>query len=189
VALEEIGATYERVWIPNESAGSADWLAISPTGRVPVLALPDGTLMFESAAMLIHLALAHPDAALAPRPGTSQHARFLQWMVFLSANVYEAVLRIYYSNRYSAEGDAHAAAIRERASAESLGHLSLIEKSLSPYLLGATYSIADVYLVMLASWLPGEKADLYARLPALGALVRAVAARPAYRKTDADHAP
>jgi glutathione S-transferase len=102
--------------------------------------------------------------------------------------VYEAALRTYYSNRYSAQGDAHAAAIRERANAEYLDHLSLVSQSLGPYVLGATYSIADAYLVMLASWFPGEKADLYARLPALGELVQTVSARPAVRKTDADHA-
>jgi glutathione S-transferase len=187
VALEEIGTPYERVWIPNESTHAAEWRAISATGRVPVLALPDGTLMFESAAMLIHLSLAHPGADLAPRPGTSQHARFLQWMVFLSANVYEAALRTYYSDRYSAQGEAHAPGIRERGTLEFLEHLSLVSQSLGPYVLGATYSIADVYLYMLASWFPGAKADLHAQLPALGTLVQKVSARPGVRKTEADH--
>jgi GST-like protein len=34
--------------------------AVNPTGKVPALVLPDGTAMFESAAMLVHLALNHP---------------------------------------------------------------------------------------------------------------------------------
>ena len=187
VALEEIGAPYERVWVLNESTAAAEWRAISPTGRVPVLALPDGTVIFESAAMLIHLSLAHPAARLAPPPGTSLHARFLQWMVFLSANVYEAALRTYYSERYSALGEAHAPAIRERGTREFLEHLTLVSRSLGPYVLGATYSIADAYLYMLASWFPGAKADLHAQLPALGALVQQVSVRPAVLKTEADH--
>src|ERR1700678_3677171 len=97
VALEEIGAPYERIWVSREAADVARFKSINPTGRVPALVLPDGTIMFESAAMLIHLAITQPRSALAPQPGTSRHAAFLQWMVFLSANVYEAVLRIYYS--------------------------------------------------------------------------------------------
>jgi GST-like protein len=52
VALEEIGAPYERIWIPFESTDAADWRALNPTGKVPALALPDGTLVFESAAIL-----------------------------------------------------------------------------------------------------------------------------------------
>jgi hypothetical protein len=93
VALEEIGAPFERIWVGREAADIARFRTINPTGRVPALVLPDGTAMFESAAMLIHLALTHPQSALAPPPGTSRHAAFLQWMVFLSANAYEAVLR------------------------------------------------------------------------------------------------
>ena len=94
VALEEVGADYERIWVGTEPAEVARYKELNPTGRVPALALPDGTIMFESAAILIHLALLNPDAKLAPQPGTTRHAAFLQWMCFLSANVYEAVLRI-----------------------------------------------------------------------------------------------
>jgi hypothetical protein len=41
---------------------------------------------------------------------------------------------------------------------------------------------------MLASWNPGDKAQLYARLPRLEALCSRVAARPAIVKVEADHA-
>ena len=99
VALEEIGAPYERIWVGREAAEVARFRAVNPTGKVPALVLPDGTVMFESAAMLIHLALVQPRASLAPQSGTSGHAAFLQWMVFLSANLYEAVLRMYYPAR------------------------------------------------------------------------------------------
>jgi glutathione S-transferase len=187
-ALEELRAPYERIWVGTEVADVARFRAISPTGRVPALVLPDGTAMFESAAMLIHLALDHPQAALAPPPGTSRHAEFLQWMVFLSANAYEAVLRIYYSARYSPRGEADAEAIRAQGSADFSAHLALISQGLGPYVLGADYSIADLYLCMLASWYPGEKRELYARLPKLEALAKLVSARPAVAKVEADHA-
>src|ERR1700694_406569 len=82
VALEEIGVPFERIWIASEPGAVAKFREINPTGKVPALALPDGTLMFESAAILIHLSLVHPAAALAPPPGTTQHALFLQGMAF-----------------------------------------------------------------------------------------------------------
>jgi len=188
VALEEIGVPYERIWVGREPDAMAQYRQLNPTGRVPALGLPDGRVMFESAAILIHLALAHPEARLAPPPGTSAHARFLQWMVYLSANAYESVLRIFYSERFSTRGAADAEAIREKGTADFLANLALVDASLAPYVLGADYSIADAYLYMLASWNPGDKAQLYARLPRLEALCSRVAARPAIVKVEADHA-
>jgi GST-like protein len=188
VALEEIGARYERIWVGREAADVERFRATNPTGRVPALVLPDGTIMFESAAMLVHLALSHPQSALAPPAGTGRHATFLQWMVFLSANVYEEALRMYYSARYSARGEVDAEAIRKQATEDFCTHLALISRGLTPYVLGADYSIADVYLYMLASWYPGEKRELYARAPKLEAHAKLLAARPAVAKVEADHA-
>lgn len=187
IALEEIGVAYERIWVGSEAADVARFRAMNPTGRVPALVLPDGTVIFESAAMLIHLALSYPKSALAPQPGTSRHAAFLQWMVFLSANLYEAVLRIYYSPRYSARGAADAEAIREQGVADYGAYLALISQELGPYVLGGSYSIADAYLHMIASWQPGDRTELYRRLPKLETHANIVAARPAVAKVEADH--
>jgi glutathione S-transferase len=188
VALEESGAAYERIWVGREAADVERFRATNPTGRVPALVLPDGTVMFESAAMLIHLALEHPQSALAPQPGSSRHATFLQWVVFLSANVYEAALRMYYPARYSPRGETDAAAIRAQGTVDFCTHLGLIGQALGPYVLGADYSIADVYLYMLASWYLGEKTELYRRLPKLEAHAKLLAARPMMAKVEADHA-
>jgi GST-like protein len=188
VALEEIGASYERIWVGREAADVARFRATNPTGRVPALVLPDGTVMFESAAMLIYLALSHPQSALAPQSGSSKYAAFLQWMVFLSANVYEAALRVYYSERYSARGAADAEVIREQGTVDFCTHLGLISQGLAPYVLGADYSIADAYLYMLGSWYPGDKAELYALAPKLQGHAKLVSARPAVAKAEADHA-
>jgi glutathione S-transferase len=188
VALEEIGAPYERIWVGRESADVARFREVNPTGRVPALVLPDGTVMFESAAMMIHMAFAHPGLVPASKAGTSSHALFLQWMVFLSANVYESALRIYYPARYSARGEPDAEAIRQQGSADFCTHLGIIGRSLKPYVLGGDYSIADTYLYMLASWYPGERSELLTRVPELQAHGKLVSARPAVAKVEADHA-
>ncbi len=188
VALEELNAQYERIWVGTEPAEVARYRAINPTGRVPALVLPDGAVMFESAAMLIHLADSPAQSSLAPQPGTSRHAAFLQWMVFLSANVYEAVLRMYYPARYSTRGEADAEAIRERGTADFCAHLAIIGQTMNPYVLGAEYSIADAYLYMLAGWYSGDKADLYVSMPALKTHAKLVSARAAVAKVEADHA-
>jgi glutathione S-transferase len=187
VALEEAGAPYERIWVGQEAADIERYRRLNPTAKVPALMLPDGTMMFESAAILIYLAQIHPQAKLAPPPGTTRHALFLQWMVFLSANLYESVLRIYYSARFSSRGDADGDAIREQGTADFLVHAELIGRGLGPYVMGKEYSIADAYLYMLASWYP-DKAELHGRVPALGAHAALMAARPAVVKIEADHA-
>jgi glutathione S-transferase len=188
IVLEEIGAPYELNWVRRTPADLEALRRVHPAGRIPVLVLPDGTVVAESAAILIHLTHRHPQAALAPAAGSSEHARFLQWMVFLSANVYEAALRYFYAERYSQAGAAAAAGIRAKALDDYTGHLEQIHGELSPYVLGDQLSVADPYLLMLASWYPQEVRPLAARLPKLARHAELLRRRPATRKAERDHA-
>jgi glutathione S-transferase len=185
--LEAIGAAYELVWISKAPAEIEAYRRISPAAKIPALILPDGTVMSESAAILIHLTDAHPAAALAPIAGSSAHARFLQWMVFLSANTYEAVLRFYYAKRYSAAGEAAAAQIKTQALADWTSHLETVQAVLSPYVLGAELSAADLYLYMLASWYPLDDPTVASDFTKLKAHAELLRRRPATRKAEKDH--
>jgi glutathione S-transferase len=185
--LAEIGAAYELVWISKAPAEIEAFRRISPAAKIPVLVLPDGTVVSESAAILIHLTNAHPAAALAPVTGSSAHALFLQWMVFLSANAYEAALRYFYPGRYSAAGEAAAEQIKRQALAEWTGHLEVVQAALSPYVLGAQLTAADHYLYMLASWYPLDDPALATRLPKLRQHAELMRRRPATRKAEQDH--
>lgn len=187
ILLEEIGVPYELVWVSRAPAEVEALRRVSPAGKVPALVLADGTAMSESAAILIHLTIAHPAADLAPRAGTMAHARFLQWMVFLSANVYEAALRFFYAERYSAAGTVAVADIRARARADWTRHLELIHDGLSPYVLGERFSAADPYLHMLAGWYPDNLSVFAARLPNLARHAELLRRRPATRKAERDH--
>ena len=186
VALEEIGTPFERIWVGTDAADIARYRKINPTGKVPALVLQEGTVMFESAAMLIYLAAAHPATRLAPPPGSAAYGRFLQWMVFLSANLYESALRMYYAERYSVHAEQDAAAIRDQGAVDFLAHLTLIADSLGPYVMGDEFSIADPYLYMLASWYSGDKAQLYAHIPKIAAHAALMLARPTVAKVEAD---
>jgi glutathione S-transferase len=187
MVLEEIGAPYELVWVSKAPAEIEAFRRVSPAAKIPVLGLPDGTIVSESAAILIHLTNAHPAAALAPIAGSSAHALYLQWMVFLSANAYEAALRFFYPDRYSGAGEAAAAHLKKKALADWTGHLEMVHAALSPYVLGAQLSAADHYLYMLASWYPPDDPALASRLPKLAQHAELVRRRPATRKADKDH--
>jgi glutathione S-transferase len=187
MVLEEIGAAYELVWISKAPAEIEAFRRISPAAKIPVLVLADGTVVSESAAILIHLTNAHPAAALAPVAGSSAHAVFLQWMVFLSANAYEAALRYSYPHRYSAAGEAAAAQVKSQALADWTGHFEVVHAALSPYVLGAQLSAADHYLYMLASWYPPDEPALASRLPKLRQHAELMRRRPATREAEQDH--
>ena len=188
ILLEEIGAPYELIWIGKTPADLETLRRVNPAGKIPSLVLPDGTAVAESAAILIYLTLAHPDAGLAPPAGSSAHARFLQWMVFQSANLYDAVLRYYYAERYSTSGAPAAPAIKAQALADYGTHLERIHGELSPYVLGDRLSAADPYLHMLASWYPEDARTLLARLPRLAQHAELLRRRPATIKAERDHA-
>ena len=188
IVLEEIGAPYELRWVGKTAAELETLRRINPAGKVPALVLPDGTAVFESAAILIHLTDAHPAAELAPVAGSTAHARFLQWMLFLSSNVYEAALRISYPERYSTAGTAAADQIKAQALQDYARQLELIHGALSPYVLGEKLSAADPYLHMLAGWYPDDAAALGSRLPKLAQHAALLRRRPATRKAEQDHA-
>ena len=63
IALEEAGADYETVRISfgDEEQRSADFLAVNPKGRVPVLVTGRGSLS-ETPAILLYIAQRHPHA-------------------------------------------------------------------------------------------------------------------------------
>jgi len=188
IVLEEIGADYELTWVSKSPADLDILRRVNPAAKVPSLILPDGSAVAESAAILIHLTNAHPAAGLAPPMGSTAHARFLQWMVFLSANLYEAILRYYYAERYSTSGAAGAPAIKAQALADYGAHLERVHRELSPYVLGDTYSAADPYLHMLASWYPEDEQPLAAKLPKLAQHAALVRRRPAVVRAERDHA-
>lgn len=176
-ALDVAGADWrlETVETPVNTPLPESFRTLNPAMQVPVLDLPDGTRITESAAMLIHVAAAFPDSGLAPPPGTPDHARFLRWTLFLSTAVYEAVLRRVYPERHTAD-PAGADAVRQAALAKLDRSFAVIEEAIGEegFLLGESMTAADIYLAMLYYW----HDRLQGTLPKCGAVVRAVRAHP-----------
>lgn len=81
--MEELGLDYEvqPYRLGDGSTRQPEFLALSPAGRVPALEI-DGQAIFESGAILQYLLERHPEAPLAPLPGTPERARFLEWLHF-----------------------------------------------------------------------------------------------------------
>ncbi len=181
--LAVLGVAHERVDVEkNEDGSPPEWfMAINPRGEIPALALPDGSVMTESAAMMIHLVDAHPAANLAPAVGTSQRAQYLRWMVYLAAAPYTSDLRMYYATRYSTD-PSHADGIKAKAIIDLARDFEVFDAEMGkgPFVLGNKISAADIYAAMLLTWSDDVDA-LFAKHPKLKQLYDSVSAVPAVR--------
>jgi glutathione S-transferase len=180
--IEEIGAPYELIHVGRAPADIEAYRRIALTDKVPALTLPEGSTLIESAAICIHLAAAHPEAHLAPTTGTTAHARFLQWMVYLAANLYECARRIYYPQAYG--GEAGAEAVKQRAIRDFPELIGPLVPSLQPYVLGNVISAADFYLYTVGGWLPEGRGAVHSRWPAVARHSSLLAERASVRKVD-----
>jgi glutathione S-transferase len=154
-ALAMAGVPFHQVDVPKTDKPDPAFLDISPFNQVPVLTLPNGLSMTESAAICILLAERHPEAALAPAADGPARADFLRWMTFMSSVLYPAVLRFYYPYRYTADADG-TKAVKQAAAAELDRGFAVVDAALESrdWLVGDSLSLADIYLVMLVAWHP-----------------------------------
>ncbi|RUX97938.1 MULTISPECIES: glutathione S-transferase family protein [unclassified Mesorhizobium] len=154
-ALALANVPFEQIDVPKTDRPDPAFLGISPLNQVPVLTLPDGSSMTESAAICILLAERHPNAGLAPAVDTPARADFLRWMTFMSSVLYPAVLRFYYAYRYTADPDG-TKAVKQAAVAEMDRGFAVLDAALQgrDWLVGSQLSLADIYLVMLVAWHP-----------------------------------
>jgi glutathione S-transferase len=179
-----LGAAHEVVQVDKNADGTfpAWFEAINPRAEIPALELPDHSLMTESAAMMIHLADAHPEAGLAPVVGTSARAQYLRWIAYMTSATYNSDLRMFYPQRYSTE-PSHAEGIKAKAVIDLARDFDVFaaEMGKGPFILGDKISAADIYAAMLLTW-SDDVAVLFAKHPKLKRLYDAVAAAPAVRK-------
>ena len=181
MALEEIGAPYELVLLDrSRNAHKApEYLKLNPHGRIPTLV--DGDLvLYETAAICLHLADRHPRARLAPEIGSAKRAQFYKWLIYLTNTVQSEMMIYFYPERW-ADDETAAANVKRHAEIRLGTMFDSIEESLAhhgPYLLGDDITTADFYLLMLARWSRGFNRPART-LPHLRNLLERVIARPA----------
>jgi len=154
-ALVELGQDFKIINIDLETGQECteEFTRINPCQQVPVLELPDGTILTENLAILMHLADSHPEGGLAPACGSVERAQVNRWLSFFAMNVYgPEYLRMrpafYTTNPSEAEG------IAEAATTFLTRHYSIFEGAMGdgPYYLGDQFSILDLYIWMLVQY-------------------------------------
>jgi glutathione S-transferase len=185
MVLEELGQTYDLVLVDRakNAQKSNDYLKINPNGRIPTLV--DGELvLFEAAAIVLHLVDRHPEAGLAPKVGTAARATFYQWMTFLTNSLQEELMIWQYPDRLTGDDVAATEVVRRGAEKRAGAYLDVIEQHLKangPLFLGETLSAADFYLVMLARWARPMSNPPRSR-PNIAKLLDMITALPAVRR-------
>jgi glutathione S-transferase len=153
--LEDVKADFRLVRVDRSvnAHKSAEYLQLNPFGRIPVLV--DGDLvLFEAAAICLHLVDTYPDCGLAPAIGTAERAHFYKWLMFLTNTIQPDILIYYYPERYTSNADG-AKEVKEAAENRLIEYYCHLDHHLAekgPYLLGDTFSAADYYLLMVSRW-------------------------------------
>lgn len=187
ILLRELGAAFELVRVDrgNGEHKSPAYLKLNPNGLIPVL--QDGELvLYETAAILLHLADTHAQASLAPTLGTAERAQFYKWLIWLTNTLQPALIAYYYPERWVDEGNAAGAAqVKAQAEARIGPLLDQLEAQLArhggPWLLGKAYSAADPLAFMLCRWTRGFARPARS-LPRLGDYLQRMLARPAVQQ-------
>lgn len=180
VALNEVGAQHELIEVDLEANQhlTPDFLAVNPRAQVPALTLPDGTVMTESVAMMMHIADCHPRFGLMPPVGTAQRAEAYRWLVFCAVNLYEAGCRVSHPGYYTADPSGHRG-VQEKSLNDLNDYWAMVNEAIDggPFLFGETYTVVDICLLMIAQWHP-DTDGLMRRLPKLASLCDTVRKRP-----------
>lgn len=163
IALNEAGAAFEirPVSMARNEQRSAEFLALNPEGKVPVL-LVDGRPLTETAAILFYIARRFPEARLIGE-GLEAEAEAVSWMSFIASTLQ----------------------LSRRKGMEEVGALyRIVDRRLAGRRWATgDYSIADIHLFRVFwRFMASRKPDL-AALPNLVAHYERMLARPAVQRT------
>ena len=186
ILLEELGVPFQltRVDRENNAHKAPDYLRLNPNGRIPVLV--DGALvLYETAAITLHLCDGHPTASLLPEVGTHERAHAYKWLMWLTNTLQTALMAYFYPERLLPRPDPSASAlIREQAERQVSQLLGQLDAELArhggPWFMGVAYTALDAYVFTLCRWTRGFAHERPAReWPHLGPYLQRMLARPA----------
>lgn len=190
VALGCCEVPFEIVHASSWEADSAiDELAqLNPLKQIPTLVLPDGTVLSESAAILIHLGLTYPESGLLANDN-SRRARQLRGLVYIVANCYSAVSVSDFPERWCADPDEQTCTrIRDGARVQLHRHWEIFADLFpaTPFLSGTAPGALDYLAAVVSKW-SGTRAHLRAARPEFTLTLLAIESHPQVAPVFARH--
>ena len=192
IALAIVGVPSRIVetatWEQNDAY--AELLKLNPLGQIPTLALLDGSALSESAAILTHLGLAHPESGLLPRDDSAR-AQAIRGLVFIAANCYAAIGIIDYPERWCEDADeATQKRIRNgtRARLHRYWEMFVDLFPARPYPGGSAIGALDIHAAVVSKW-AGSRQHLQKARPMFYETLLRVEAHPKAAPVFAKHWP
>ncbi len=192
MALNLCGLPFRHVrassWEPDSAV--EELADVNPLRQIPTLVLPDGSVLTESAAMLIHLGLAHPDGGLLP-VAPSARAQAIRGLVFIAANCYAAIGINDYPQRWTTATTKPAQEkVRQGARHRLHRNWQIFADTfpVQPYLSGSAPGALDLLAAVVSKW-AGTRAHLGQHRPAFLQAMRRVEEHPAVASVFRAHWP
>jgi glutathione S-transferase len=174
-ALEEVGADYELVTLSAEEGRSPEHRARHPLGRVPVLEDEQGP-MFESTALVFHVAELYAEAELLPPPATHERTVVQSLSIFAMTELEAPAIESARQREANPEASA-------KAAARCADTVAVLEGALSgtpPYLVGTGFSVADIVVGGVLG--VAVRVGAIEPSPTSAAYMGSLAARPAWQR-------
>ena len=197
IVLEELGVPFELKYVDRAVAAhkSAEYLALNPNGLIPVLVdtgfgnTGKPLVLYETAAVCMHLADTHPVDRLLPPLGSAERAQAYKWLAWLTNTLQATLILYFYPERW---GDAAAAAQVKASAEQKIGTMldqldAEFARHGGPWLLGAGFSVCDPYAFVLCRWTRGFARPARS-LPHLQPFLARMLERPAVKRAFATEA-
>lgn len=180
-ALEEFGEPFELVEMTRAEKVEAEHRERHPLGKVP--AIDDGEgIVYESTAILLHLADLHPEKGLAPAPGTHERALLYQWLFYAMTELEVPLVEVHVQKAYRDSPDE---AIMAASSERFAKAIAVVEAELATrdYILESGFSIADIVLGEMLTF--AGYMEMMDGLPNAAAYLERLRERPAHQRASA----
>jgi glutathione S-transferase len=177
-ALQEMGVPYEEVRYPHAELKKENYLAKQPFGQVPYLE-SDGLCMFESGAILLHLALKYNKLLSSEE---KERARTLTWLFAALTS-----LEPHFLHHFVVHNDPEASnTSKDNAKKMVRERLRILSIELGDReFFGSSFSIADIVMtsVMTTAHFKGYLSDY----PNLEKYLERMQSRPAFQQAYKEH--
>ena len=159
----------------KQTASGEDYTRINPKGYVPALRLDNGEVLTEVAVILQYLADQKPESGLAPKTGTMERYRLMEWLNFVSSEIHKQFGPLF-NPKITPEWKANQLDLLGR-------RFDYLTERLNgkSYLMGDQFTVVDAYLFTVLNWSALLKVDL-GKWPRLKDYITRVAARPAVKE-------